>query len=327
MREIRPVSCLNLDLTEVILMESTSMFIRSVSKTMVFGCLLGAFATLSLTAQTPGFTLASFTEESVITADQAYASNAPALPDAVVDAITGGGYELHQQLVYDSVKSTLTIKAFLVPSGSPVPVTDMSSTIPIYNYVVSVTQVTATESAIAFAGSISATNQSGSTVLSSNGLVTVATGFSLMSPDATGVAQANFTVTSVAITGVGAITANSGRGSVKILNRGAQLPIAVAGPKGQLSLAPTFQLTAAKSLDPAGGTLTYKWVFVPNGGQSIQLVGANTATPTVFINDVLNGQGDYKFQLVVTNSAGLSAVDTVTVTYATGDTVSPGREV
>jgi hypothetical protein len=40
----------------------------------------------------------------------------------------------------------------------------------------------------------------------------------------------------------------------------------------------------------------------------------------VTVPDYSNAQGDYTFQLTVTNAAGLSSTDTVVVTYDVGQT-------
>lgn len=297
--------------------------LRSIVNLLVLSAFTAIVATSHLNAQqqAKALTLASFNEESVIPPSQMFAPNAPSLPDAVVSAINGGGFELHQQVMYDSAKSSLSISGFVTPSGSPVPTVDMSYTTAVYNFQISVSQLTATESAITFTGAVTAAVENGQSVDASSSLATVAAGFTLGSPDASGVAQAVISSASVAITGVGSLTATSGAAAVKILDHGSQLPIAVAGPKGQQFLTPTFQLSAAGSRDPAtGGLLSYRWVFLPgNNGQSVTLLNETSATPTVTINDAINGQGDYKFQLVVTNAAGASAIDTVTVTYLLPD--------
>ncbi len=64
-----------------------------------------------------------------------------------------------------------------------------------------------------------------------------------------------------------------------------------------------------------GGTLTYSWKFIPVYGQAATLVGADTATPSVTVPDYSDAVGDYTFQVTVSNSAGLSSTDMVTVTY------------
>ena len=80
----------------------------------------------------------------------------------------------------------------------------------------------------------------------------------------------------------------------------------------------TFTLSAKTSSDPNGGTLIYKWALIPAAGQSVTVTGETTATPSVTIIDAGAASGLYTFQLTVTNSAGLSSIDTVTVDYESG---------
>ena len=105
------------------------------------------------------------------------------------------------------------------------------------------------------------------------GLMTVTTGFSLASPDATGVAPANFTTVDVSLAGVGSLSAKAGKGSLKVSGKGSQLPVAVAGPKGVEVFTPSFGLSAQDSKDLNGGALTYQWALIPTVGQSVNLAG------------------------------------------------------
>jgi hypothetical protein len=94
----------------------------------------------------------------------------------------------------------------------------------------------------------------------------------------------------------------------------------VAGPKGEQISTPSFSLSAQNSTDPNGGALIYQWVAVPAAGQTVNIQGANTATPLVTISDAGTGSafGLYTFQLTVTNAAGLASIDTVTIAYQSG---------
>jgi hypothetical protein len=72
-----------------------------------------------------------------------------------------------------------------------------------------------------------------------------------------------------------------------------------------------MQLDGTQSASFDGKPLTYQWSL---GSTSLfaQLANANTATPTVFFE---GGQGMYVFTLTVTDSAGSTATDTVTVWF------------
>jgi hypothetical protein len=121
---------------------------------------------------------------------------------------------------------------------------------------------------------------------------------------------------SVDIAGVASLFARTGSGTV---NTGQSpvtgVPIAVAGPKNFITGSPQFQLDGTRS---SGGILTYRWTYVPSFGKTATIMNENTATPTVSVPNNSTAQGDYTFQLTVTNAAGLSATDTVTVTYEAG---------
>lgn len=87
-------------------------------------------------------------------------------------------------------------------------------------------------------------------------------------------------------------------------------PIASAGADVVLQL-PTNSTTldGSRSIDPAGGSLTYSWTKI--SGPSLFTIGeAGTATPALTSLTI----GNYQFRLTVTNSAGLQASDTVSVT-------------
>ena len=86
---------------------------------------------------------------------------------------------------------------------------------------------------------------------------------------------------------------------------------AVAGPKNTTALSKWIQLDGTGSVSGNGGALTYAW-SIPQGSPAAALSGAATATPAVQLG---GGKGTYVFVLTVTDSAGASAMDSVTVNY------------
>lgn len=87
--------------------------------------------------------------------------------------------------------------------------------------------------------------------------------------------------------------------------------IAIAGPHNFSTLSRSIQLDGSQSTSADGKPLTYSWT-IPQGGPSAAILGANTATPVV---QFPQRQVTYTFQLTVTDSAGKSSTDFVTVDY------------
>ncbi|HYP14254.1 MAG TPA: PKD domain-containing protein [Bryobacteraceae bacterium] len=99
-------------------------------------------------------------------------------------------------------------------------------------------------------------------------------------------------------------------GSRVRLKRGVQAaPTAVAGPKDLTTLAIQIQLDGSKATRTDGEPLTYRWSVAP-GSPVPAISGANTATPTV---QFPTGPVAYIFELTVTDPAGRTATDNVTV--------------
>jgi hypothetical protein len=92
----------------------------------------------------------------------------------------------------------------------------------------------------------------------------------------------------------------------------ATTPTAVAGPKDLNTFAKQIQLDGTKSTSSAGGQLTYRWAMA-QGSPVAAIANANTATPTV---QFPTGPAPYVFELTVTDSAGRTATDRVTVNFA-----------
>jgi hypothetical protein len=92
-----------------------------------------------------------------------------------------------------------------------------------------------------------------------------------------------------------------------------QPPVANAGPNVTVTVNQIY-LDGSHSYDPAGGPLKYNWTAVTAGAF---VVNPTLESPTAFLGTTL---GDYVFNLTVTNSAGMSATSSVTITYALGTT-------
>jgi hypothetical protein len=89
-------------------------------------------------------------------------------------------------------------------------------------------------------------------------------------------------------------------------------PTAVAGPKDMTTFANQIQLDATKSSSSVDGPLTYKWSMAP-GSPVAAISKSDTATPVV---QFPSGPMAYTFEVTVTDSAGRTATDRVTVNFA-----------
>jgi phosphodiesterase/alkaline phosphatase D-like protein len=88
---------------------------------------------------------------------------------------------------------------------------------------------------------------------------------------------------------------------------------ASAGPKGATTIYRQFTLDGTASTSADGKPLTYSW-SIPSGQgyPAAGILSGNSATPTVQFG---SGRGIYTFQLTVTDSAGTSVSDLVTVNF------------
>jgi hypothetical protein len=93
---------------------------------------------------------------------------------------------------------------------------------------------------------------------------------------------------------------------------GSTAPRAVAGPKELTTFQNQIELDATRSASPSGGALTYKWEMAP-GSPTASISKADTANPIV---QFPTGPTAYVFALTVTDAAGRTAKDTVTVNFA-----------
>ncbi len=92
---------------------------------------------------------------------------------------------------------------------------------------------------------------------------------------------------------------------------GATVTAAIASPKGTTVVTRQAQLDGSASTSFDGKPLSYVWGIAPGSPQA-GIAGGFTATPTVQFGV---GRGDYTFQLTVTDSAGGTSSDSVTVTF------------
>ncbi len=90
-----------------------------------------------------------------------------------------------------------------------------------------------------------------------------------------------------------------------------QPPVANAGPDQTVSEGGTITLSGAASMDPDDGIASYRWVQLE--GPQVVLSDATASSPTFQSPNVGPEGASLKFQLTVTDRAGLSSVDTCLV--------------
>ena len=88
--------------------------------------------------------------------------------------------------------------------------------------------------------------------------------------------------------------------------------MAVAEPKGLTTAAFQISLDGSKSKASGGGALKYSWA-IAKGSPSGTILFGDTATPVVQFGT--RGPVDYVFELTVTDAAGKTATDSVSVKY------------
>jgi hypothetical protein len=91
-------------------------------------------------------------------------------------------------------------------------------------------------------------------------------------------------------------------------------PTANAGVDQTVNAGDTVTLTAAGSVDPEGGPLTFSWVEI--SGADTVLTGGATATPLFVADASLFGSASVTFELTVTDNVGLTSTDSVVINVA-----------
>ncbi len=85
----------------------------------------------------------------------------------------------------------------------------------------------------------------------------------------------------------------------------------IAGPKNGSVTSREITLDGTASASADGSALTYAW-SIPYGSPAAAILHGNTSTPSVQFS---SGRGMYSFVLTVTDGAGVSASDVITVSY------------
>lgn len=264
--------------------------------------------------------LTALTVEQAIPVANIFAA-VPVSLGAAAQAVASGALELRQRIIYTPFNNNLEVRGFLVQPGTAVPAPSLSglTTAWLYNVRVDRLQISNTPVRnILFSGPVTSTvvttpfgDLTGSTV-------TISFGYA---PGAAATDPATFTALTTNVSGAATLYSATGSGSYTIRTTGSggnnggggttPAVTAVAGPKNATSFIRSFQLSAAGSTSTTAGALTYMWTVVNN--TNVSLSNPTSPNPTVVF---AGGQGNYTFQLKVTDAAGNTATDTVTVFYS-----------
>ena len=139
-------------------------------------------------------------------------------------------------------------------------------------------------------------------------------GSPLMGLSSAGVAKPTFTATTSG-TYVFRLTVSDGQATgtdtvtITVNPKPNQAPVANAGADQSVTTGTPVTLDGSASSDPDGDPLTYAWTLQPGAPGSVTLTGGTTVNPS-FTPAVA---GTYTFQLTVSDNAGHSSTDTVTV--------------
>lgn len=251
-------------------------------------------------------TLSQFTAESVLNIDQWTASSTLTLSQAVIDAAEAGAIELRQQVTCDPEQKIAHVVGFQVAPGALLPTEGVQTASTLWAFDVRIDEILKNQgqaNGVVMTGVYRNGGSPFEGVTPSSAVIS----FTYTS----GASDASFQGISVSLVRAGATFAASGKGLIGVKKPAVT---AVASPRGASVGSLIFTLDASKPSSASGNPLTYKWQFLPGSGQTAMLVGDNTANLQV---SLLPGDpfvyGDYTFRLTVTNAAGVSASDTVTI--------------
>ena len=287
-------------------------------------CLLSLIGVVLLVApalaQAPTPALGRLCEESIVPVAALSAADSMSIDEGLMSALEAGALELRQLVVYNPADASLQVTGFVVAPGSPLPTPVSAIGLnTVWSYTAAVSQLQLPmkpKFGVAFVAIIR------QAPVSPFGPIVGAPLFFSMSyvPSETGVVT-DFRAVATNIAGSTAWFAakGSGNAATSLPSPANVTPVAVAGPKGMQTTTGVFQLDGTQSYDPTGGELSYKWTFVPVNGQSVSMTDNMVAKPTVTLSQDGFSHGDYTFVLTVTNSAGLSSQDTVTVSFPAPD--------
>lgn len=268
----------------------------------------------------------SFSVERQVTLTSVLSSATPKLPANVVAALTANAMEYREQFNYNSTTGIVTETSFTVASGAPsmTPVATVPFSSFLSNYQLTVDKVSTTATAVQVAGTIYSNpgsspfgNLAGTPAALSFGYKSTGTGTGTgtgTSTSSSTSATYSFTNVVTALADVAVVYSAAGSGTMTFPpptttpGTGTSPTVVISPATGNVSQK-FLTLDGSKSTDPNGLTLSFAWAET---GPAVAITGADTAMPTV---QLVGGAGIYTFTLTVTNSKGVTATGSVSLTY------------
>lgn len=277
--------------------------------TCLAACLLSS-AVVALAQTTPE--IATFSQEVVIPLSQLGAATPPAIPANVLASIQSGAVQIRHSTIFVPSTRRLSVRTFLAPPSGPNPTPVQSINSYLESFEVDVQNVFFSTNPRSFlmVGRVVGGGQSPFTDFA-GGLFTYSAGYNTETP----VAFNNVTIT---VPGRYVMFATAGTGTLTFVgqpgtNPGGgtgdnRPPVANAGAD-VTTVQSEIVLDASGSTDPENTALTYRWRAV---GKSAAVLDPNSRATRV---QFAEGFGTYTFQVTVTDAAGATATDTVSVLY------------
>jgi K319-like protein len=300
---------------------------------MRFRSMLGVFGlalvlVLASTAPATAQTLQAYNIERSIALNDILSTITPNLPASVLAALAGGALEIRETEVYNPQANTLTSTIFAVPTGSPIPTPPAElanlGTALVAQVTMTIDRIYVTTKPFMSVMFVGTDTQSTVTPYGTyQGAVSSISAAFTTATSATGTTSAApATVTTVIEVVAGAIVIYSPTATVNTLTVTTPPP---SGGGGGTTSAPTVVITpasqtvnekevslnASQSTDPGGLALSFQWSVV--GSANVSLLHGTSAIATAQLGD--NGPNTYTFMVVVTDSAGNSAMATTVVNY------------
>jgi hypothetical protein len=234
------------------------------------------------------------------------------IPQPVLAGVTSQALEIRERFVYPPGSGTVNYMQFSVPTGTPIPTPD---TVDISGSIYFTALLAVQKISVGSNTSYPSVQFSG-TIVSTQGPIGSMTGTpATLSFGYTNPAQPTFNNVLSSISGLGSGYSAGGVGEMTLM----QVPVSNNPCAGPIVITATviatttnyIDLDGSQSYDCSGQPLTYQWgVLNPFG--SVTLINPTSPKGAARLNA---GPGQYSLTFTVTNANGVSATNSILVTY------------